>query len=898
MISNTLNFDSHRRCLVYEACVLLLSVSVTQVLSAEENTESPNRQTQEPELIPPVLVEHVEAEYPPEAFDQNLEAEVIARLNIDETGVVTDVEIVHPAGNGFDEAAAEAIKLFKFKPAMRAGEPTASILMYRYQFFIKKESPPPSEPKVPNLSASLSGRVMTMEDEPISQAFIALTLIEESNEAGSNAPATGHDKEKELEQTVESDSKGHFRFVNLGPGKYQVDAIVPGSKPFSILEELVEGEQREVVYRLDSGGTEFEVVIRGRRPPREVTRREITTKEINKIPGTSGDALRAVQNLPGMARASMMDGELIIRGSSHEDSMYFFDSLNTPLLYHFGGMTSVVNSDLLEMIDFYPGNFSARYGRATGGVVDVTVRAPKTDRFHGYVDADIWDVGALVETPLSKNWSLAVSARRSYIDAIMKGFDIFGDDLRLTVAPRYYDFQVVADYHPDETDNLRLFIFGSDDRMVMLWDNLSDNPNLEGGIDLHMYFYQAQARWNHRFSKTLNNQLNLGFGYWGGDDDEGTIDQNWGVLPLLIRDEITWNPGKYFILRLGTDTEFRWGFIKMKVPGDYGVEGEIYYNFSANDRLITFEGTRFHALPSAYGEFELTAIPRTRLIYGLRADYYSIVKRWGVDPRFAIRYRLFSTTTLKAGLGLFHQAPDIAQGDVDYGNPDLELTSAIHYSVGIEQEIFENLGLGIEGFYKDLKKVITLSNELIERDGEIVQERFNNDATGRVYGLEVELKHHPTDRFFGWITYTLMRSERIDEPGGKTRPFDHDQTHILTLVGSLNVGWGIDIGLRFRLVSGNPNTPVIGSNYDADSDLYFPIVGKINSDRSPMFHQLDLRIDKKWQWDLLALTVYADVRNVYNQKNVEGHTYSYDFSEKANFYGLPILPSLGIKAEY
>ncbi|MBW2278363.1 MAG: hypothetical protein JRF63_12790, partial [Deltaproteobacteria bacterium] len=166
------------------------------------------------------------------------------------------------------------------------------------------------------------------------------------------------------------------------------------------------------------------------------------------------------------------------------------------------------------------------------------------------------------------------------------------------------------------------------------------------------------------------------------------------------------------------------------------------------------------------------------------------------------------------------------------------------------------------------------------------------------YGLEFLLKHQPTDRFFGWLSYTLMKSERVDHPGEAKRLFDYDQTHILTLVASAVLGRGWEAGVRFRLVSGNPDTPILGSIYDADSDIYWPVYGRTNSDRLPMFHQLDVRIDKNWEWKYLKFAVYIDVQNVYNQKNVEGFQYSYDYSKRVYFTGLPILPSLGLILEY
>jgi len=829
-------------------------------------------------VSPPVLEVYVEADYPPEAFVQGLEAEVLARIAVDESGAVTGVEVLEPAGHGFDEAAVAAMLGFRFEPATRDGEPIASQVTYRYRFFITEVETAVEEETEPP-PAVLAGRVTDLDDAAIEGASLVL------------AAAAG-----EVVAEATTDAEGRFELADVAAGAYQLSIAAAGFEPSTSEEELAAGERLEVVYRLAFESSDYETVVRGKRPPREVTRREVTAREITKVPGTSGDALRAIQNLPGVARPSAMGGELIVRGSSPWDSVYFFDSLNTPFIYHFGGLTSTINSDLIERIDFFPGSYSVRYGRATGGAIDVITRAPRSDRIHAYIDADVWDAGALVETPLGDDWSLAVSARRSYVDAILANIDT--GDMKYTVAPRYYDFQILADYHPSTRDNLRLFGYGTDDRMVFVWDNSGEDPTWEGDLNLHMWAYQLQASWVHRFDKAVANELRLGFGSWGGDYDESEMRQDWYLLPILIRDELTWNPGRFAIVRLGTDTELRWGDSQMHVPTDYGGEGEGNTWEGANQRWLDFEASYWIVQPALYAELELTAVPRTTFIYGLRVDYHSTTHSWSVDPRVVVRHELFPGTTLKGGIGLFHQPADFAQGSPEYGNPDLDPQAAIHYSAGVEQRLPLNLELGLEGFYKELSSLITSSDDIVERDGELVYERFDNDGRGRVYGLEAQLKYPADEHFFGWIAYTLMHSERVDEPGGEPRLFDYDQTHVLTVLGSLRLGWGIDIGVRFRLASGNPYTPVEGSIYDADSDTYSPLVGKTNSDRMPLFHQLDVRVDKKWQWRYLALTVYLDVQNVYNFRSVEAVAYNYDWSQKAYIRGLPILPSLGLKLEY
>ena len=131
--------------------------------------------------------------------------------------------------------------------------------------------------------------------------------------------------------TATTGDDGSFAFPDLAAGSYQLDIAAAGFKPFSTVEDLSEGEARELIYRLEVEAVLYETVVRGRRPPREVTRREISRREITRIPGTGGDALRAVQAMPGMARAPAMSGALIVRGSSPSDSRYYFDEIPVPL---------------------------------------------------------------------------------------------------------------------------------------------------------------------------------------------------------------------------------------------------------------------------------------------------------------------------------------------------------------------------------------------------------------------------------------------------------------------------------------------------------------------------------------------------------------------------------------
>lgn len=867
----------------------------TVSLRAQQNASATNTESQ---MVAPTLREYVQAEYPAKAFQNGIEADVLTEISIDENGIVTNVEVLESAGKGFDVAAVDAIYQFLFEPAQKDGVAIPAKVIYRYTFFLTEagedtDTDVSSQQAESAAFAQLKGVVLDMDGEPVASAAISLVKIETDIDLENDDTGL-------LSST--SDKKGTFDLADLDAGLWQVDIVAAGYKPLSFEENLEAGEFREVIYRLELDVQAFETVVRGRKPPREVTRREISRREITRIPGTGGDALRSIQNLPGMARAPGFSGELLVRGSAPEDSKYFFDTMPIPMLYHFGGLTSIINSDLLERIDFYPGNYSVRYGSATGGIVDVYPKKPETDRFHGYVDADLWDISALIETPVSENWSIAASGRRSYVDAILKAVMPEDGGLSFTVAPRYYDYQLVADYHPEKKRNLRLFVFGSDDKVVFLFGNqIVGDPTFSGGMNFRTLFHQIQLRYRRQFGKHVSNETNIATGYVFSESSLGEQFQ-WEstALPLYFRDEMEWRASKKFILRTGVDIQSYWTKWQVSTAMALPVEGENMDPLGTGEPF-TSEGSGWSWWPAVYSEFEILPIDKLRIIPGVRLAWFDEINRVGFDPRLVVRHQAFRNTVLKGGVGLFNQAPHPATSDKDMGNPDLKLIKAMHYSLGVEQQISPQLNLSVEGFYKQLFDLVVsgqqTDEQIIDTSAEDVP-AYVNDGKGSVYGLELLLKHQPTDRFFGWISYTFMKSTRIDHPGDDPRPFDYDQTHILTIVASVVLGRGWEAGLRFRLVSGNPDTPVTGTFYNADSDAYWPIYGENNSDRLPSFHQLDFRIDKTWIGKHTKQSVYLDVQNVYNRKNPEGYSYNYDYSERVFFNGMPLFPSLGFKFEY
>jgi hypothetical protein len=178
-------------------------------------------------------------------------------------------------------------------------------------------------------------------------------------------------------------------------------------------------------------------------------------------------------------------------------------------------------------------------------------------------------------------------------------------------------------------------------------------------------------------------------------------------------------------------------------------------------------------------------------------------------------------------------------------------------------------------------------------DGQPRREFFRADQEGRAYGLEVLIRRPVEEGFYGWISYTLSRSERIN-PGGEWRPFGFDQTHVLNLAASYSFdGWRF--GATFQLATGRPTLSPASTVYDADANEY-DATFEDRGERLPIYHQLNIRIDRDFDLDFVTGTVYLDVLNVYYGQNSEGVVYQYDYARSVPIPGLPILGTLGIRA--
>jgi TonB family protein len=818
---------------------------------------------------PPELLEFVPAEYPPEAESARVEGAVVLSVVIGEDGEVRQAVVTDPGPHpAFAAAALHAVQQFRFRPAEIDGAPAAVEIEYRYEFVLRKAEPPPrmEEPIV------LTGRVL---------------------ERGTRSPVAGATVESQG-AVAETDADGRFVLRGVAPGDVVVRVLSPEHEPRSLREVLEEGKPREVEYRLTRRRYDpYEAVVRGERRRREVTVHTLDTEEVRTLPGTQGDVLKVVQNLPGVARAPFGIGLLVVRGSEPSETLVYADGIPIPLVFHFGGVTSVVNADVVEGIDFYPGNFGARFGRALGGAVEIRTREARRE-WHGAAQVDVYDGRIEVEGPVGTGSAYA-SLRRSWIDAVLAAAlprDTLND---LRVAPRYYDYQTKVSF-PALGGQASLFAFGSDDLLSFVREgDRAGRPT----IHLSTLFHRVGASWRRPLG-ALTNELALAAGRDSFDLLRG---EAFGLLTevraLTLRDALGWRVSETFALEVGADLSFRRLAYEVYAapPGSPGAVGDA---FEETPATVAERDRGYWLSPAIYAEADWRPVPRLRLVAGLRADSetrFGRTKPW-LDPRLSAFVDARPGTTIVAGVGLFGSPPEPGETSPTFGNPDLDPERALHLSLGLRQELPFGARLELTGFYKRLWDLV-VPTRATGADGRAL--RLSNAGRGRTFGMELLLRRELARGLFGWLAWTWSRSERIDDPTVPPHgwhPFVLDQTQVLALVLSYRLPGEWTLGTRIRAVTGNPYTPADGAVLDADTGRFQCLPGARFSRRLPGFFQADARLDKKLVFEKWMLTAYLDVQNVSNHANEEFRFQSYDCSDEAPIPSLPLLPAIGLRADW
>lgn len=811
--------------------------------------------------LPPAQVPGAEAAWPPDGI-----VEVVVQVEVAADGTVLAVAHEGPLSDAFRVPALDMARSARFEPAR---DDTGTAVDARIALRVRLDrdaTPPPSISGTVGVAGSaerLSGLLVELTDDT-GQVRVASTAAD-----------------------------GTFAFVGLPAGTWTLRAGGSGLRPETVAVTTRAGAVQEVDLRLvrdaaltaDAVGAEL--IVQRRPSATVVTERVLDTDLAMVLPGTNGDVVKVVQSLPGVARSPLGTGSLIIRGTAPEDSVGFVDGMPLPMVFHFGGLSTVIHGRSVAEVGYVPGNAGVRYGRFLGGLVDIHTRDTRPEHPVRAVHVDLYQAGLFLDTPVGDRSALTVSGRRSYIDTLLQGaLDARGIPVQ---APVYSDVQARWLRIADSGTRTELLFLRSHDTFEYL--GVEEGEEVPA-VALDLAFWRLRGRLQQSVGG-VQHELVVGVGVdtesFSSFSYDGAHEQ---VASVTVRDE--W-------LREPTPEALGW-----RVGLDLWSGRDVFlYDI---EQYGPFEGgaTPFHA-PAAYGEVTVRRGPLTATP-GLRGDLvvypYDAISG-SLDPRLHTRWTLDDVWALTAATGSYSRLPTarqmVASSD---GNPTLLAERSWQNALGVEVSPRQGLRVEVTGFANRLDRRIVGREDRFRfqatpllQSGPVDDGPYANDGTGTILGGEL-FARVDQPRFTGWLSGTVSRSRRVDRGDLEPTLFTYDQPVVLTALGTWLLPRNWRLGSRVRFTSGNPYTPVVQRFQDMESRSFVPIYGPEDSARLAPFTALDLRVDKTFTFQHWRLTTSLDLQNLTFRKNPELPAWNSTYTTFDPITGLPPLPVFGLEGEW
>jgi len=832
----------------------------------------------------PELINGGTPDYPEALIGSGKNGKCILLVDIDDAGLVQEINVQKCDDPAFAEAAFAVMPHYTFIPGATATGTVPVRITWQADFQHPVEAKP--EPEKPK-PVRISGKVR--------EGGTGVVL------AAADVTCVGQDV------YARADERGRFELRGVADGDCVLQASAPGYFARKKTIKLKPNEAVELtLYLSPKASNAMRTVVRGRKEETHMTRRILEAEELGRVPGTFGDPIRAIERLPGVARTPFLGGGggLVVRGAEPQDSGYYLDGVPIPALFHLGGGPSVIHPDFVGQLDFLPGGFGAHYGRSIAGIVEVRSRASKGDRFSGKIDVDLLDSGFRLEGPVAgrKDLSFGLSGRRSYVDVLLPLVTSVAGGPDASIQPIYWDYQARLDYKKGTT-RAGLRFYGFDDVLVLAAsdDDSAARAGEPPGLGIHGGVHRMVLDGRMKLDKKteLKGSLMLGHQFTGGEFGED-IYWNAGINELGIRSDLTYKLSKEHHFITGIDIGFQDLGLETQLPTVAGFERVFPGGaFTEDLGVLKLDENDRGSGYGVHATLRSKLFDRLTLLPGVRLDAYvwDGQDRLSVEPRLQARLMLAPKDRhlLKISGGKYSKLPEPAELSDSFGNPELELKGTWQYGLGYEYRPDPFFHVDLTAFYKKMFNLVEQNPDFVS--GGSAPGLINN-GDGRAYGLEVMLRHRPSPRpVYGWIAYTLSRSERYDR--GDRDPewtlFSLDQTHILSSVVGYKWGKGWSLGTTVRWVTGNPTTPRLGARFDIDSRFYRPLRGDRRTDRLPDYFQMDLRLEKKSSAKRNSFIWFVDVLNLTNRQNIEFYIYQYDQRAYSGIAGVPFFPSFGIE---
>jgi TonB-dependent Receptor Plug Domain len=771
----------------------------------------------------------------------------------------------------------------------------------------------------------LKGKIINGSN--LKQVDFAIVIIQEANIVG-NAPA------------------GAYAVSVQKPGTYTVQIQSQGFQTLTTTVTIEGTVVRDFTLNIEIAAKKG-ITIRGERDLQKISRQTLTAKEIKDIPAAFGDSISALTSLPGINRAGGdLFGPLIIRGADETMNGYYIDHIPLYKPMHFGGIHSVINSNLMSEIDVYSSAFPAQFGNAQAAVINITT-VDKVEKLGGYANAGLISADALIQIPTYRttyedgkekketDGYFIASGRYGYITLFIPIIYERLMNKQLDFLPQYWDYQFKAKHEFNEHHSLTLLSYGNKDT----WDVTVKDSWIEPWQDpafVNFQFYtndQAHSlglyytyKLNERFSNTL-----MSFGALNKTDQwlnlprttaDWTKDVGTKSTPYIfgVKDYIKlewWE--KHATLRAGIELNYYYFKTSGKTIIPKGLAIDLNDPNSVN--VVYLGETYKNKTIVSYAENKFT-LGWFTVVPGIHTEYLSLTKKTIVDPRGMASVEFPTGTTLAVAGGkystflqtnpmYFPSYPNAA------GAEYLEPQYSIHRSASIEQKI-SDFTVKLEGFNNYFYNLVIQDSYIVNGEKRIA----SNNMKLKTYGAEISAKLSKEEEqgLWGWLSYTYNKSRSkadqiYDDPEYLYNNIwlnsYYDMPHVAKLVTGYTLGKHT-LSIKFQYVSSTPYTKIIGGEHDTVFETanpgiirVVPTYGKPNTERLNPSYRLDMRYSYKtsykWgyvQWYIEAIGLITSKQKEYRWDYRYGYSDSNPKIVDQEREGLTFIPNFGVETRF
>jgi len=642
-----------------------------------------------------------------------------------------------------------------------------------------------------------------------------------------------------------SDPDGYYRLTGIKPGRYDLNISFIGYEA-NVAREVLVGSARESIVNVglkestvDLGEVEIKAVENKKDPLNTmalVSARQINMEEANRFAGGFDDPAHLASSFAGVAD-NMNSNGIVIRGNAPKGLLWQMEGVQISNPSHFANMTTfggggitALSSKVMGHSDFYTGAFPAEYGNALSGVFDIRLRSGNRDTREHSVQVGITGIDVATEGPFKKGKGSTYLVNYRYsLFALLE--PIMPENAGLI---KYQDLSFKTDFPTRKAGTFSLWGIGATDYSGT---RASEDPQEwkydADRIDGDGQTYMGVIGLNHKYIIGKRTLLSSSLSASGNGIkiNNGKLDADLNKHPYEHIENYSW---KY---SLATSVNHKFS---PKHTNRTGVKLHLlnYDMLTRQDpdltgNMITFADDRGRSeLIEAFSQSRLEIRKSITLNIGIHAQYFTLNRRFTIEPRTSIRWSITPRHTLSLGYG-DHSRLEIlniylaqveTEGEIVRPNTDLDFTKARHFVLGYDLSVNENMRFKAEAYYQRLRSVPVLPNSVhslinLEQDW-FINDRFESTGTGSNYGLDLTLERFMNRGYYFLVTASLFKSDYTGGNGIR-RNSRFDKNYIVNLVGGRE--WKVGRGHKNNLVSINGKFSLMGGDrmtpYDEEASL-------------------------------------------------------------------------------